>query len=673
MADNEAKNLQKTNEVIEDLLCELAADECSLLTGYAVSAESLPIQRYHSEILYMLERFHCLVISGEAGCGKSTQIPLFLYNAGWNLRDKVIAVTLPRRLACISLCTYLSLYLPKSDIAYKIRFDDHSTPNTKIKYITDGALNREILSDPLLSQYSVIMIDDAHDRSLQTDVLLGLVKKIMRKRQDLRVIVSSATMDCEAYARFFTQPGREARILTVEGKCYPVDVYYLQQPCENYVLKAVAVTVSIHKMQGNGDVLVFLPGVEEIMMFLSRISEENVGDLEALPLYSTQPVSEQQRAFHLSPGRRHVIVSTNICETSITLEGVVYVVDCCFTRCKVYERGVECLVTTTVSQAQGEQRAGRAGRIRPGKCYRLCTEASYRQLPPYTSPEITRCDLSPIVLFLQGLGIHNIPNFEFLTSPKPSSLIEALEKLYCLGALDDSAQLTPDIGYKLVEFPIDLHLAVALINSCKDGFRCSEEMMGIVAVSSVQSIFSTSVPETIVGVKRRLGVKEGDHLSLLNILNDYRRIGNFTDRRKFCSEQKLNMRAMQRAVATRDQLRKILLRFQLPILSCECDIEPVLRCLTTGLFVNAAQRDAHGTYKTTHSKQSYHLHPTSVLTLLKPPWLVFSQVLKLDKEYIKDASEIDADWLAELVPDFFTDRRDQLRALQRRRDMRVPS
>lgn len=678
MDSNESKNAQKSNEVIEDLMCELEAEECSLQTGYSVNTEDLPIQKYrksHSDahILYLLEKYHCLIVVGEAGCGKSTQIPLFLYNAGWNFADKVICVTLPKRLACITLAQRVCVTLPKDEVAYKIRFEDHTTPRTRIKYITDGALNREIMSDPLLSQYSVIMIDDAHDRSLQTDILLGLIKKIMRKRKDLRVIVSSATMDCEAYARFFTQPGRAAKIMAIEGKCYPVDVYYLEQPCENYVLKSVALAAHLHRTQPLGDILVFLPGVEEIQLFLATIREENLQGAEMFPLYSTMPLAEQQRVFRLQPGSRHIIASTNIAETSITLEGVVFVIDCCYSRCKVYDRGTECLVTTPVSKAQAAQRTGRAGRVRPGKCYRLCTEEAFEGLYSQTQPEITRSDLSSVVLFLKGIGIDNIPEFDFLTSPKPSALIEALEKLYCLGALDDTAQLTKAIGYKLAELPIDVHLAVALLNSCTDQFRCSEEMMGIVAACSVQSLFHGGSPEIIVGTKRRLGAKEGDHISLLNILNGYRRLSNFQDRKKYCVDHRLNMRALQRAVSTRDQLRKLLQRFDLPLVSCECDVEPVLRCLATGLFCNAAQREPGGTYRTSRGSQSYHLHPSSVLTLLKPPWLVFSQVLRQDQAYIKDASEIDADWLAELVPDYFSDLRSQQTTMQRRRDMREPS
>lgn len=678
MTDNASKNVQKSSEVIEDLMCELEAEECTLQDGYSVNTEDLPIQKYRkshtdSHILYLLERCHCLVVVGEAGCGKSTQIPLFLYNAGWNFADKVIGVTLPKRLACITLAQRVSCTLQKDEVAYKIRFEDQCTPRTKIKYITDGSLNREILSDPLLSQYSVIMVDDAHDRSLQTDVLLGLLKKIMRKRKDLRVIVSSATMDCEAYARFFTQPGREAKILAIEGKCYPVDVYFLEQPCEHYVQKAVSLASNLHRSQTLGDILVFLPGVEEIHLFISLIREENLQGTEVFPLYSTLPLAEQRRVFRLQPGTRHIIASTNIAETSVTLEGVVFVIDCCYSRCKVYDRGVECLVTTPVSKAQAVQRAGRAGRVRPGKCYRLCTEEAFEGLYNQTQPEITRSDLSPVLLFLKGLGIDNIPEFDFLTSPKPSALIEALEKLYCLGALDDTAQLTKAIGYKLAELPVDVHLAVALLNSCKEQFRCSEEMLGIVAACSVQSLFQSSSPEAIVGTKRRLGAKEGDHISLLNILNGYRRLSNFQDRKKFCADHRLNMRALQRAAATRDQLRKLLQRFDLPLTSCECDVEPVLRCLATGLFCNAAQREAGGTYRTSRGSQSYHLHPSSVLTLLKPPWLVFSQVLRQEQAYIKDASEIDADWLAELVPDYFTDLRTQQTAMQRRRDMREPS
>lgn len=472
------------------------------------------------------------------------------------------------------------------------------------------------------------------------------------------MIISSATLDAEMFAEFFTEGKMKAQIISIEGRCYPVDIYYLNSPCPDYVTKAVETCRYIHSSQPAGEILVFLTGQEDIDLFCDMMGDEK--DIQCLPLHSALNTEKQLEVFTPPPvGCRRVISSTNLAETSVTLEGVVYVVDSCFVKVKVYNAisGTESLNIVPVSKAQATQRAGRAGRVRPGKCFRLCTKEDYESLKERSPPEILRTDLSRVVIYLKSLGIDNIPDFPFITKPNENALIRAFEVLFSLGALDENASLTLNIGQPLAEFPIDPRYAVMLLNSGSEQFNCSEEILTIVSMLSIQKIFSAKTPEQIVYTKRRLGAKEGDHICLLNIFNRFVRVHGFQDRRKFCNDFKLNMRALQRAMQLRDQLKKLLYRYRVKLTSCEGDVESVLRCMTTGLFMNAAQREGMGTYRTLKGNQAYSLHPTSILHILNPPWILFTEILHQDKPYISDASEIDADWLAELAPQFYRDSR----------------
>ncbi|CAG9318224.1 DHX35 [Blepharisma stoltei] len=655
-----------SNDLIEELRFE--KDSNNIIAGHESDRNSLPIMRYRDHILYSLEIASTVIVVGETGCGKSTQIPQILYEAGWNFQDKVIAVSLPRRIATISLAMRVSQEMRvKKQVSYKIRFDDKTSNDTKIKFITDGALIREIMCDPLLTQYSVIMVDDAHERSIYTDLLLSLLKKIKVKRKDLRVIISSATIDAESYAEFFHDKGENIQILSIEGRTYPVDVYYLEEPCADYIKKAAETVKNIHESQPRGDILVFLTGQEDIHLFLQSL--QDTSGLEGLPLYSGLSTEKQMEVFSSHHSGRRVIASTNIAETSITIEGICYVVDCCFVKAKIYNpaSNTEYLNVIPISKAQASQRAGRAGRIRPGKCYRLCTESAFINLQESSVPEILRSDLTSTVLFLKSLGIRNIPNFQFIDQPNKTSVVKALEVLYSLGAIDDFGELTKTIGYQIAEFPIDPRFSVMLLNSCKDEFHCSREMLEIVSMLSIQNLFSGKGIENALWTKRKLGAKEGDHICLLNIFENFNRIQNFQERKRFCQEHKLSMRALQRAYQIKEQLYRIMGKFKCKIVSCDGDVEGILRCLVTGLFANAAQRNPNGTYKTVKGDQLFYLHPTSILGALKPPWVVFTEVIQQDKPYICEVSEIDADWLSELAPHYFSDTRAMQLQIQHRR------
>lgn len=305
------------------------------------------------------------------------------------------------------------------------------------------------------------------------------------------MIISSATLDAEEYASFFKEKAQNVQILSVEGRNFPVDIYYLQEPCADYIRKAYETAKSIHLTQPRGDILVFLTGQDDIHTFITYF--QDVSDIECLPLYSGLSTERQMDVFLANRShKRRLIASTNIAETSITIENICYVIDCCFVKAKIYSpvSNIEYLSVIPVSKSQALQRAGRSGRLRPGRCYRLCTEVEYSRLPDNSTPEILRSDLTATVLYLKSLGIFNIPDFQFITQPNRESIIRALEVLYSLGAIDDYAILTKSIGYLIAELPIDPRFAVILLNACKDDFHCSREMLEIVSMLSIQNLFT---------------------------------------------------------------------------------------------------------------------------------------------------------------------------------------
>ncbi|KAF8758959.1 P-loop containing nucleoside triphosphate hydrolase protein [Rhizoctonia solani] len=622
--------------------------------GIQAQRERLPIFKHREKILYAVEKYGVVIIVGQTGCGKTTQLPQYLYEAGWAANGNVIACTQPRRVAATSVAARVATEVGTvlgDEVGYTIRFEDVSSKSrTRIKYMTDGMLFRETMLDPLLSKYSVIMVDEAHERSIYTDLLLGVLKKIRRKRPSLRLIVSSATLEAKYFLEYFNSgppvagiggsiaptdnPIDEATIVSLEGRMYPVEVAYLKEPTEDYVSEAVRVVWGLHMQPGQGDILVFLTGREEIDRCLSELSElvprlpRGAPELVPLPLHAGLSTDDQLAVFQPAErGTRKVVVSTNIAEASVTIDGIRFVVDCGFVKIRTFNpaNSLSSLSIVPTSQASATQRSGRAGRTAPGICYRLYPEFAFKTLSKATPPEITRTDLTTPLLQLKSLGINDLMKFEWLSPPPSESLLRALEGLIRAGMIDQDGVLT-EVGAKVSECPVEVTIAGMLFSSKE--YRCGQEILTIAAMTSVQDAFV--IPDGAAGAlaeleRRKFTAEEGDHLTLLNAYNAFVRYGQSAS---WCRNHALNFRALSRAVSIRTQLKKY---------------------MTSGYWRNGARWSADGTYRSVRGDTVLHVHPNSVMFTRKPRtgWVVYHEMEETKKTQIRILTEIEPDWLLE--------------------------
>ncbi|CAN6986104.1 unnamed protein product [Brassica rapa subsp. trilocularis] len=661
--------------------------------GYAnieKQRQRLPVYKYRTEILYLVENHATTIIVGETGSGKTTQIPQYLKEAGWAEGGRVIACTQPRRLAVQSVSARVAEEMGVNlgdEVGYTIRFEDHTTSGvTSVKFLTDGVLIREMMEDPLLTKYSVIMVDEAHERSISTDILLGLLKKIQRRRPELRLIISSATIEAKAMFNFFntskkrqapegsTQgPKLEPAILSVEGRGFSVKIHYVEEPVSDYIRSVVSTILLINEREPPGDVLVFLTGQDDIETAIKLLAEEahsnqkNSSGLLTLPLYSGLSRAEQELIFTPTPrGKRKVILSTNIAETSLTLEarllGVVYVIDSGFSKQKFYNpiSDIESLVVAPISKASARQRSGRAGRVRPGKCYRLYTEDYFlKEMPGEGIPEMQRSNLVSTVIQLKALGIDNILGFDWPSPPSPQAMIRALEVLYSLQILDDDAKLTSPTGFQVAELPLDPMISKMILASNELG--CSDEIITIAAVLSIQSVWviARGVQKEQDEAKLRFAAAEGDHITFLNV---YKGFLESKKSSQWCYKNFLNYQSMKKVVEIRDQLKRIARRLGITLKSCDGDIDAVRKAVTAGFFANACRLEPHsnGVFKTIRGSEEVYIHPSSVLFRVNPKWVVYQSIVSTERQYMRNVVTINPSWLTEAAPHFYQNRQNNM-------------
>uniref|UniRef100_A0A8C7Y606 RNA helicase n=1 Tax=Oryzias sinensis TaxID=183150 RepID=A0A8C7Y606_9TELE len=613
---------------------------------------SLPIFPYREDLLAAINEHQVLVIEGETGSGKTTQIPQYLMEEGYTNGGMKIGCTQPRRVAAMSVAARVAEEIGVklgNEVGYSIRFEDCTSERTVLKYMTDGMLLREFLTEPDLASYSVILIDEAHERTLHTDILFGLIKDIARFRPDLKVLVASATLDTERFSSFFD----DAPVFRIPGRRFPVDIFYTKAPEADYLDACVVSVLQIHVTQPPGDILVFLTGQEEIEACCELLQERcrrlgsKIAELLVLPIYANLPSDMQAKIFTPTPpGARKVVVATNIAETSLTIDGIIYVIDPGFCKQKSYNArtGMESLIVTPCSRASANQRAGRAGRVAAGKCFRLYTAWAFKhEMEETTVPEIQRTNLGNVVLLLKSLGINDLIHFDFMDPPPHETLVLALEQLYALGALNHLGELTK-LGRRMAELPVDPMLSKMIL--------CSEEVLTIAAMLSVNnSIFYRPKDKVVHADNARMNfvVPGGDHLVLLNVYTQWVESGFST---QWCYENFIQFRSMRRARDVRDQLEGLMERIEVEVVSCQGENVPIRKAVTAGYFYHTA-RLSKGGYKTVKHQQTVYTHPNSSLFEEQPRWLIYHELVFTTKEFMRQVIEIESAWLLEVAPHYY--------------------
>ncbi|XP_028254707.1 pre-mRNA-splicing factor ATP-dependent RNA helicase DHX16 [Parambassis ranga] len=619
---------------------------------------SLPIFPYRDDLLAAIHEHQILVIEGETGSGKTTQIPQYLLEDGYTKGGMKIGCTQPRRVAAMSVAARVAEEMSVklgNEVGYSIRFEDCTSERTILKYMTDGMLLREFLTEPDLASYSVIIIDEAHERTLHTDILFGLIKDIARFRPDLKVLVASATLDTERFSSFFD----DAPVFRIPGRRFPVDIFYTKAPEADYLEACVVSVLQIHVTQPPGDILVFLTGQEEIEVCCELLQERcrrlgsKIAELLVLPIYANLPSDMQAKIFNPTPpGARKVVVATNIAETSLTIDGIIYVIDPGFCKQKSYNArtGMESLIVTPCSRASANQRAGRAGRVAAGKCFRLYTAWAFKhEMEETTVPEIQRTNLGNVVLLLKSLGINDLVHFDFMDPPPHETLVLALEQLYALGALNHLGELTK-LGRRMAELPVDPMLSKMVLAS--EQYKCSEEVLTIAAMLSVNnSIFYRPKDKVVHADNARMNfvVPGGDHLVLLNVYTQWVESGHST---QWCYENFIQFRSMRRARDVRDQLEGLMARIEVEVVSAQGDSVPIRKAVTAGYFYHTA-RLSKGGYKTVKHQQTVYVHPNSSLFEELPRWLIYHELVFTTKEFMRQVIEIDSGWLLEVAPHYY--------------------
>ncbi|GAK66928.1 pre-mRNA splicing factor [Moesziomyces antarcticus] len=650
----------------KDKLLQQQIDEAETKAAkIQATRESLPVYALRQELLDAIAEYQVLIVVGETGSGKTTQLPQFLHEAGYTKDGKKVGCTQPRRVAAMSVAARVAEEMGVRlgrECGYSIRFEDCTSDDTVIKYMTDGMLLREFLTEPDLSSYSALIIDEAHERTLSTDVLFGLVKDIARFRPDLKLLISSATLDAEKFSEFFD----DAPIFNVPGRRYPVDIHYTPQPEANYLHAAITTVFQIHTTQPRGDILVFLTGQDEIDAAMENLQETSralgnkIAELIVCPIYANLPSEMQAKIFEPTPeGARKVVLATNIAETSITIDGVVFVIDPGFVKQNSYNprTGMSSLTVVACSRASANQRAGRAGRVGPGKCFRLFTKWAFKnEMDENTTPEIQRTNLANVVLLLKSLGINDLLNFDFLDPPPTDTLMRSFELLYALGALNDKGELTK-LGRRMAEFPVDPQLSKAILAS--EQYRCTEEVLSIVSMLSESSaLFFRPKDKKMHADRARAAFVRtgGDHFTLLNVWEQWVQ-SNYDH--AFCIDNFVQPKVLARVRDVRDQLAQLCERVELqPEANADpADISGIQRAILAGYFMNTARLQKGGeTYRAIKQNTSIWVHPSSCLykQIPQPGFLCYFELVETSKNFMRQVMQIKPEWLLEVAKHYFT-------------------
>lgn len=655
--DAENTNYRAENQFSTHLKKQQAVSEFAKTRTIKQQRQFLPIFQCRDELLQVIRENQIVVIVGETGSGKTTQLTQYLHEEGYS-QYGMIGCTQPRRVAAMSVAQRVSeeMGVPLGDeVGYSIRFEDLTSDKTVVKYMTEGVLLHESLREADLDTYSVVIMDEAHERALNTDVLFGILRKVVQRRSDFKLIVTSATLDADKFASFFGN----VPMYTIPGRTFRVETYFSKSPCEDYVDAAVKQVIQIHLSHPPGDLLVFMTGQEDIeatcYMLAERMGKvDGAPPLMVLPMYSQLPADLQAKIFDASDIRK-CIVSTNIAETSLTVDGIKYVIDSGYCKVKVYNPkiGMDALQITPISQQNANQRAGRAGRTGPGFSYRMYTERQYvHEMMEAQIPEIQRTNLGYIVLLLKSLGVKNLLEFDFMDPPPQDNITNSMYQLWVLGALDNTGELTA-IGKKMVVFPLDPPLAKMLLFSEQLG--CSAEVLVIVSMLSVPSVFfrPKEREEESDAAREKFFVPESDHLTLLNVFNQWK-LNQYSS--QWCSDHFIHVKGLRKAREVREQLVDIMKHQKVALRSCDGAWDVVRKAICSAYFYNSAQMKGIGEYVNMLTGMPCNLHPSAALFGLgyTPDFVVYHELIYTTKEYMQCTTAVEGEWLAELGPMFFS-------------------
>ena len=649
--------------------------------------KTLPIYAEKDNLIKYIKSNRVSVIVAETGSGKTTQIPQYLLESGEIDRSSMV-ITQPRRVAAISVAGRVAEEVGTTVgdvVGYSVRFDEKVSKNTKIAYMTDGMLLRNAIVDPQLKRYRYIVIDEAHERTVSTDLLLGLIKNLLEVRHNLRVIIMSATMETSTFTSFFGVKNYYG----VPGRTFPVKEYFLPNPEPDYVAAAVETALTIHmkevketkKKRRAGDILVFLTGQDEIdsvhkiltarneelmkrkaeLKTKEGLTEDELLILKTPQIYPTriygalpqhkqvevfEPIPEAYQDDSIPLSARKIVLSTNICESSVTISGIRHVIDSGVVKCRVFqpETSISSLVVKTASKASVKQRSGRAGREAPGTCYHLYTEDSFHSHFPFsTEPEILRSSIVSPVLTLIGLGVPKVTEFPWLNGPSIPAIQHAIKTLVHLGAVkqqrneDGVIFVLSDLGKKYINFPLEPAETAAIFAGDRHG--CAADVISILSCLNAGHFYVNDNNS-----KKRMDYVDasGDHVTMLKLYSKWKSLSK-VEQKQFAKTYDLNNRTLQSALDVEKQLRDIS-KEQGIALSHSEDPEDILRALCAGFFMNVAVLDQARHYKI-GGGLSTMVSPASQLHNSDAPYLIYNEVVETSKTYLRTVSAIEKSWL----------------------------
>ena len=629
----------------------------------AIDYKELPVYAQKQKILECLENNQVVIVESPTGSGKTTQIPVILYEAGYTTNG-IIGVTQPRRIAALSVSEFISKQMNTPYpglVGYKMRFEDVTNSDTKIKIMTDGILLQEMKLDPWLSKYSVLMIDEAHERSLNIDFVLGLVKRVLKERKDFHVIVSSATMNTKVFSEYFDN----APIVSIDTVTYPVSVVYdpveggtttLTDVGEEKLLTKIYNTVDrVLDNNEDGSILIFLPGEKTIKDCVDKLVHSPIGrKLHIVPLYGRLAKEEQELVFEPAPeNKKKIVISTNIAETSVTISDVTTVIDSGLCKMNFYnpKNFTSSLNETFVSKASCNQRKGRAGRTHSGTCYRLYSRTDFETRPEYTTEEIYRTDLSEVVLRMSELGITDFYDFDFISNPGEIGIIGAVDTLKKLGALEDDNTLS-DIGKLMVQFPLEPRISRIIVESVLHYPDVIDKTLTATSFLSANSPFLLPQNEEMEARKahHRFQDMQGDFVTYLNLYNAFLQTDN---REKFCKKNYLDLRVMLEIENIKEQLTQIVReKLGIPVIENKGDLSDYLCCIAAGMIQFVCVRTGRESY---HSLTADHIciHPGSVMFRQNPVFIVAGEIVRTSRVFAMSVSPLTRPMLDKINPNLY--------------------